>query len=270
MMPNTALALLLIGIAGALRHREDTGPTPCTLSVLAALAVLAIAGGTLVEYTLGIDLHIDQLLFRTDARLNPGRPSPPTALALTLLGVALLLFDVRATARVRPSEWLILSAGLTAFAAFVGLVLGAAPLYRLSRVPFIGVAVPTAVSLLLTSAGLLLERPAAGIMRVATSSGPGGLQLRRVALPIVVTPVLLGFVVTRFAEAQGIEELEIVVAVLAATMTVLGLLVLGVTAVPLNRVHEALGVEPHVDQESGRAGARWSVSWRISTAATPT
>jgi PAS domain S-box-containing protein len=44
-------------------------------------------------------------------------------------------------------------------------------------------------------------------------------------------------VVTRFGEAQGIE---IVVAVLAATMTVLGLLVLGVTAVPLNRAHEAL------------------------------
>jgi hypothetical protein len=106
-------------------------------------------------------------------------------------------------------------------------------------------------------------------MRVATSPGPGGMQLRRLALPIVVTPVLLGFVVTRFAEAQGIEELEIVVAVLAATMTVLGLLVLGVTAVPLNRVHEAL--------ESSRTRIRDLVerlpmefSWRISTVATPT
>jgi PAS domain S-box-containing protein len=237
MMPNTALALLLVGGAGALRHREDTARMPRMLSVLAVLVVLAIAVGTLAQYALGIDLHIDQLLFRVDTAPYPGRPSPPTALALTLLGAALLLFDVRATARVRPSEWLILSAGLTAFAAFVGFVLGAAPLYRLSRAPVVGVALPTAVSLLLTSAGLLLERPAAGIMRVATSPGPGGMQLRRLALPTVVTPVLLGFVVTRFGEAQGIE---IVVAVLAATMTVLGLLVLGVTAAPLNRVHEAL------------------------------
>jgi PAS domain S-box-containing protein len=240
MMPNTALALLLVGSAGAMRHRKDTGRARYTLSVLAVLIVLAIGGGTLAEYALGADLHIDQLLFRVGAAPYPGRPSPPTALALTLLAVALLLFDVRPTARVRPSEWLILSAGLTAFAAFVGFVLGAAPLYRWSRAPVIGVSLPTAVSLLFTSAGLLLERPAAGIMRVATSPGPGGMQLRRLALPIVVTPVLLGFVVTRFAEAQGIEELEIVVAVLAATMTVLGLLVLGVTAVPLNRVHEAL------------------------------
>jgi PAS domain S-box-containing protein len=240
MMPNTALALVLVGSAGALRHREDTGGLQRTLSVLAVLVVLAIAGGTLAQYALGIDLHIDQLLFHTETPPHPGRPSPPTALALLFLGVALLLVDVRATARCRPSEWLILSAILTAFAALVGLVLGAAPLYRLSRAPVIGVALPTAVSLLLTSVGLLLERPAAGIMRVATSAGPGGMQLRRLALPTFVIPVLLGFAVTRFAEALGIEGLEIVVAVLAASMTVLGLLVLGITAVPLNRAHGAL------------------------------
>ena len=157
MMPNTALALLLVGIAGALRHREDTGRMARTLSVLAVLIVLAIGGGTLAEYELGADLHIDQLLFRVGAAPYPGRPSPPTALALLFLGAALLLFDVRPTARVRPSEWLILPAGLTAFAAFVGAVLGAAPLYRLSRAPVIGVALPTAVSLLLTSAGCCSE-----------------------------------------------------------------------------------------------------------------
>ena len=54
---------------------------------------------------------------------------------------------------------MILSAGLVAFAAIVGAAFGAGPLYRLRTAPVTGVAVPTAVGLLLISAGMFLERP---------------------------------------------------------------------------------------------------------------
>src|SRR5688572_20674093 len=96
MMPNTALALALIGVAGGLQDRAT--PMRRTLCGLAALIVLAIGAGTLAEYALGLDLRIDQLLLRTDVGPHAGRPSPPTALALVLLAGAVLLFDFRPSA----------------------------------------------------------------------------------------------------------------------------------------------------------------------------
>ena len=145
MMPNTALGLVLVGSAGALRQSPSPGRVHKTLSVTAAVIVLAIGIGTLAEYALDVNLHIDQLLLAGGTGPAPGRPSPPTALALTFLAVSILLSDVRATASARPSEWLVFSAGVTALTALMGFIFGAGPLYRLSSAPVIGVAVPTAI-----------------------------------------------------------------------------------------------------------------------------
>ncbi len=235
MVPNTALALLLIGCAGAARQGDDTGRVRKVLSLLATLVVLALGVVTLAEYGLGIDLAIDHLFANREATVFAGRSSPPTAFALTCLAAALLLADVRATARVNLSEWLVLVAGLTAWTALTGIILGAAPLYRLTRAPLIGQSLPTAISLLLTSLGVLLARPTAVVMRVATSPGPGGLLLRRLALPAILVPLGLGLVVTRLSGAQ---EVAIPVAILAAAMAAVSLVLIVVTARPLDRAHE--------------------------------
>lgn len=240
MMPNTALGLALIGVAGAARRRGDAHSIVTLLSLLAAVVVFALAAGTLAEYGLGIDLHIDRLLIPNRPDTASARPSPPTALALALIATALFLFDTRPASQVRPSEWLILCAALTAFTALAGIILGAEPFYRLTRNPVVGVSLPTAISLLLTSIGLLLERPTAGVMRMATSSGPGGVLLRRLTLPIVVVPVSLAFVVTHVAALWAVEDIAIPIAVLAAVLTAGGLLVLVITAMPLDRAHAQL------------------------------
>jgi PAS domain S-box-containing protein len=246
MTANTALMHMLLGAAGAARYFEAAsryrglaGRFQRGLALLATFAVLALAGATLFEYGLAIDLHIDRLLISSQP-VTPVRPSPPTALALALLATALLLFDTRSTSRVHPSEWLVLCAALTAFTGLIGIILGAEPLYRLTRAPVIGLSLPTAISVLLTSTGLLLERPSAGLMRVATSPGPGGVLLRRLAPLIVVVPVALGFVVTRIPHVQAVEYVSIPIAIMAATLTAGGLLVLVVTAMPLDRAHAQL------------------------------
>ncbi|HEY7375853.1 MAG TPA: ATP-binding protein [Polyangia bacterium] len=246
MTPNAALALLLLGIAGALRAREDAGPVRRTLSVVVALAALAIGFVTMAEYALRIDLHVDRLLMPRAP--GHGRPSPLTALALVCLAVASLVFDARIAARVRPSEWLIVAAGMMALTALLGFLLDAERLYRLDRAPLIGISLPTSVGLLVTALGMLLERPGAGVMLVATSPGPGGRQLRRFALPAVLLPMVLGLIVTFPLRAVDREALSAVVAVLAAAMTLVGLLVLAMSAVSLNRTYD--------DLESTRAHAR--------------
>ncbi len=241
MMPNTALGLLLIGSAGALRRPRDPGRAREALSLLAALVVLFIGAGTLVEYLLAVDLHIDQILFSVQGGPHPGRPSPPTSLALLLLAVGLFVFDARPAARARPSEWLFLSAGTAAFVGLTGFLFGAGQLYRLARAPVIGVAVPTAISLLLTSVGLLLERPTAGVMGVATSRGSGGIMLRRLILPAVLIPLLLGLAVVRLSLALGIgNDLPLVVAILTTVIVPAALFLITITAAPLNRTEQAL------------------------------
>ena len=207
---------------------------------VAATVVLAIGFGTLIEYASGIDLGIDQLLFKTGPEPYPGRPSPPTALALSLLASALLVFDVRPHARARPSEWMILTAGLIGFVAIVGAAFGAGPLYRLRSAPITGVAVPTALALMLVSAGMFLERPTAGIARLATSPGPGGALVRRLVLPGIALPVLLAFGLSRLFDFLGIEDVALLFATLVASTTVVGLALLAISAAPLDRAHQAL------------------------------
>src|SRR6185369_3701949 len=75
-----------------------------------------------------------------------------------------------------------------------------------------------------------------------------GRQLRRFVLPALVFPALLGLIVTFPLRAVDREALSAVVAVLATAMTLVGLLVLAMTAVSLNRTYEAL--------ESSRAHSR--------------
>jgi PAS domain S-box-containing protein len=239
MMPNTAVALMLAGTAGATCPR-GAGRVPRTLASVAALIVLALGLGTLAEYVLPVDLHIDHLLIRTEAGPYPGRPSPPTALALLCLAAAILLVDRRPTARARPSEWLLVLAGLTGLTSLLGQMFGADALYRLARAPVIGVALHTALALLLISTGVLLQRPDAGIMRVVTARGPGGVLLRRLMLAAIAAPAVLGLAVMRTVDVLGVEQLPVVLAALAVVMGVVGLVLLIVTAVPLNRSHEAL------------------------------
>ena len=240
MKANTALSLLLLGVAGTLRHRETAPRATRVLASATALIPFLIGLGTTVEYAARRDLGIDRLLFEASAQPYPGRPSPFTAVAVALLAGAALLFDNRPRSRARPSEVMILCAGLLAFAAIVGAAFGAGPLYRVRTAPITGVAVPTAVGLLLISAGMFLERPAAGVAQLATLPGPGGALLRRLVLPGMALPALLAFALSRAFTVVGVQDVALLFATLVALTTVGGLVLLAISAAPLDRAHTAL------------------------------
>ena len=157
---DTAIGLFLAGGAGALRARADRADRR-TLSIVAAVVVLAIGAGTLFEYLLSVDLRsIASSLPARRALARQGRPAAPTALALAFVGAALLIFDLRPGARrVRP-----MAAHRRRFRRadldFWLRVRRGAAHYRAFRTILIGVALPTAASLLLIAVGMLLERPA--------------------------------------------------------------------------------------------------------------
>jgi PAS domain S-box-containing protein len=234
MMPNTAFALLLLGTVGAMRVCTSFASVGRSLSVLLAIIVLFIGFLTLAEYALELPFSIDQLAVRSEVGPYPGRPSPPTALALVFLAAGILWW------KWRPAEWLTLLAGLIAFTALLGQAFGAGALYRLIPMPITGVAVHTALGLLLISAGLVLERPGSRLARIASSPNPGDTMLRQLALAFILMSVAIGASGALLSEILGREN----VAVIAASLTVIGIVVglslLAVTARQLNRAHEAL------------------------------
>jgi PAS domain S-box-containing protein len=240
MMPNAGIALLLAGSATALVHGRVAARAGRIIMLGAAIVVLAIGAGTVAEYAFSVDLHIDQLIVRSQAGPYPGRPSPLTGIALMALGGAILLIDFRPVARVRPSEGLVLCSALIGFTALLGFLFGAGPIYRLARVPVIGAALPTGLGLLSTSVGLLLAWPGAGVMQVIASPGPGGLQARRLMPATVLGPALLGGLIARLLSGLGGSDAPILLATMAALTTAGGLTLLMASAVKLDRAHDAL------------------------------
>lgn len=257
-LPNTAFALLLLGIAGVLLHPRESGRLRQFLAESIAVVVLLIGLVIIAEYVLSLQIGLDQAFVHGRAGQYPARASPPTALGLVFLASAILFFDSRPNKRTRPSEWLIIGAGLIATTALLGYLYGARPLYSLTSAPIMsvavpmaairlfrvgggllmmGVAVPTALSGFMISLGLLLERPDTGIVRVFTAPGPGGVLLRRLTSLAVLAPVVFGFIAAR---VSGVEDAALAFAALTVMTIVVSLFLLAFTAMRLNRAHDKL------------------------------
>jgi PAS domain S-box-containing protein len=156
-----------------------------TCAVLAALIGLA----TLLEYLVGINLGIDQLLFRDAPGSqipHPGRMSLPAAANFVLLGCALLLLDAETRHGLRPAQLLALPAGLIAFSGVLEYAL-----YLQGRA--VGMVLHGAVLLGLLSVAVLLARPEKGLTAVLVSPRGGGLVVRRLVPSCVAALVVIGW-----------------------------------------------------------------------------
>jgi PAS domain S-box-containing protein len=256
MMPNSAVGLLLLGIAGMLVLQVQSGRMQRLLPMLAAIVVLFISIGTVVEYALGTNLFLVQLAPDRVGPYYPSPSSPPTAIALALLASGVLLWDAGFGKRFRPSEWLILAAALIAITALLGYLYGASPAYRVTGPPIagvlptsmrlirvagdlliIGVSFSSAVSLFLISAGLFLGRPDWGTMQIVAGPGPGGLFMRRLMPVVILGPIGFGVIASRI---PGAGDNPVVLAGLTDGTTILSLFVMGINALRLDRAFDAL------------------------------
>lgn len=89
MQYNTAIGFLLSGLM-LLAHGRDLRAAELTFAVMVAIIGLL----TLLEYIVGADLRIDQLLMQhyiTVETSHPGRMAPNTALCFSLTGIAIVL-----------------------------------------------------------------------------------------------------------------------------------------------------------------------------------
>jgi PAS domain S-box-containing protein len=199
---NTSIALTCSAISLAVLTRREGKFAP--IAHILASAVLIIGALTFAEHLTNRDLGIDQLFFKeapgAPATTSPGRMGPPASLGFALIGAALLMIDLRLKRNVVPSHGLALLVGLISLLPLIGYAYQIRPLYSISRLT--GIAPQTAISLGLLAVGILCARPERGVMTILSSDGPGGEMARRLILPTIIIPFVLGLLRT-LAQRQG-------------------------------------------------------------------
>ncbi|MCP9495758.1 MAG: sensor histidine kinase [Pyrinomonadaceae bacterium MAG19_C2-C3] len=196
MVPNTALAFVLAGIALRLHGAGGAKLGYAKLAGRAcALVVVALGFLTIGEYLLNADLYVDRLLAwivtKDGEAVLTGRMSPHTSFNFIIIGCALLSADIETRGGVHAAQVLALTSASVSLVALVGYVYGVTALYGIS--PQTGMALHTATTFLLISAGIMLIHPDRGLMRLITGNGLGGVVARRLLAATIVVPLLFGW-----------------------------------------------------------------------------
>ncbi|HEX3477474.1 MAG TPA: PAS domain-containing sensor histidine kinase [Kofleriaceae bacterium] len=250
--PLTALSLVLGGSAVLLLRAP--GRARGLGRVLGAL-LLFLGLATLIEYVVDADIGLDQLLLRTAVSaevLYPGRLAPHTAIALVLLGAGLLGSAPHGPTVLR--DVLAALAGLVALTATIGFAYGVPALYHLDAP--VGMAVYTAVGIVLLACAILLTDPERGLLRVVVHRTVGGVLARRLLPIATIVPLVLGFGFFIVGEWLGWFGVALGAALLVvAAIVILTAFVLHTAAV-LDRTDVArLGTEDTLCDERSRLAA---------------
>ncbi|MFE9774827.1 SpoIIE family protein phosphatase [Streptomyces sp. NPDC005931] len=194
MKPNTAVALVALGLS--LRMVAGGPAAARTTAAARAAAALAAAIGalTLLEYVTGAGPALDEFLFDDDTAQvqtgTPGRMAPNTAVALTLGGAASLCASTS-----RLPAWTSQIPGLAVVAVgmlrLYGAAYGVPQLERFGA--YTGMALHTALALVLLGAAAFLARPDEGLAGLLTNGGTTGALGRRLLVTALVVPPLLGW-----------------------------------------------------------------------------
>jgi signal transduction histidine kinase len=221
MKANTALCLTLLAAALLFGCRPEGRGDPATRVL--SLVASALAAATMFEYLAAVDLYLDELVVRDvpdpEGSLHPGPMSPIAAFGLLVLGCALSLFPSRRTIPRAIAGVLALIGALVGFVAVFGYLYGASSLYKLG--PAIRISEYTAAAMLLVAAGALSLWPRGTFARIFVRRTAGGVVMRRLFFPVVLTPTVLGLL-KQAAQREGMDESLATALQAAGAVVVLG------------------------------------------------
>ncbi len=203
MKVNTAVALVLLAFSVWVIAHERARPRAVTASRAASALATLIGALTLLEYVAGVNLGIDELLFDDDTAGTqtgtPGRMGPNTAVALTLGGAGALCASAP-----RIPAWVAQIPALAVGALGMLRLYGAA--YEVPQLErfgaYTGMALHTAIALVLLATALFLSRPDEGPAGLLMNSGTTGALGRWLMATVVVVPPLLGWAVLAGEDAE--------------------------------------------------------------------
>ena len=228
MKPVTATMCILSGVALVLIGREQPARARFAGMIAAAL-VVALSFVTMFEALFGHATGLDRLL----SGRSVGVPFGRTGSAFFLVGVAALSMDYVTSRGQSPAQLAALGAGSIGSVALLGYTFDLWELHSLlvSGGP-VGMAIHSAIALVLLSSGLLVTHPEVGIVAAMSSEHAGGMVSRRLLLGVLAfAPVALLVVIGRRLGWYGDAS---VAAMLVFLAFVEGFVLIHVTAVRLN------------------------------------
>lgn len=200
MKANTALGFLLSGSALAALQAEfrlkSSRIKPYLKYWGAGCAILTLLIGllTLIEYSLGWNLGIDEWLFQDDPTplltAYPGRMGANTAFNFVLIGTAILCLIPKTSRQTQQGQLLACLVASVAWLALIGYLFNVSFFYTLTG-GATAMALHTAISFLALCISILLLRPRQGLMRVFSSSLTGGRMMRQLLPWAIALPVIL-------------------------------------------------------------------------------
>jgi two-component system, sensor histidine kinase and response regulator len=194
MNPATAVCFISVGLAICLLAPEKRSRSEEMIGLGFALFTSTVGTLSLVGMISNWDLKIDQLLFHeklSHVAYAPNRMAPNTALNMLFLGLALLCLNSKNGPGRRLAQLFALAAGTVSLLAINSYAYNAFSF--LHQQSFIPMAVNTALTFLIVTAGILLARPQVGMMAVVMSDGSGGNSARRLLVAAIGVPMLLGW-----------------------------------------------------------------------------
>ena len=195
MKANTAICFILIGISLFYLNEKQISRPKLHISQICAIIVGIIGFLTIIEYLFNNNIGIDQLLFteRVGAVLttNPGRMASTTAINFLIIGISLLIIDLKNKYGNSTYQFLVLIASSISLFSFAGYIYGATISYSIIVTPM---ALNTSIAFIIVCLGLLFSRPDQGIMATFTSPLLGGVMARRLLPSIIAILLVIGFI----------------------------------------------------------------------------
>lgn len=193
MFPNTAVCASLSGLGLMLLTSNAVWRRRAARMV--ALSVALIGGLTLFQHVSGLNLGIDTLLFNQRpwgqlAAASPMRMGPPASTSFLILGMALLCLASGPRGRRLAGAFATLPVAIASL-SLIGYWFGSDQLY--SMVHLTGIAFQTSTIIAALAIGVIAAVPEHGLVALASRDDPGGTLVRKLVLPIVIIPLLVGW-----------------------------------------------------------------------------
>jgi hypothetical protein len=226
MYPNTALGFTVGGLSAlAATHRRRR----TRALAVAGFGGLALYGAiTLVLHATGVGPTFLEGLLRNDPVVAPttpvaGRPVAETCVSFVTVGVAGVLLALRRAPRL--CQGLALGTVCVGVAAALGFMIGVDRRALGNSFVLVGMAIHTAVGLIVLGTAVLLAQPTLGLFGRLTRTGPSAQLGRRLVAVVVVAPIVLTGVTTTLIRVLPDARLAQSVAAILQVVS-LGLLVM--------------------------------------------
>jgi PAS domain S-box-containing protein len=242
MFPNTAICAGLSGLGLLLLPRSGARGFRQGVIRILAVSVAFIGGLSLFQHISGVNLGIDTLLFDPlkrpwgqRAAASPMRMGPPASISFLILGAAMYLATAGPRARRFASALATLPVAIASL-SLIGYWFGSDQLYTI--VHLTGIAFQTSTVVAALGVGMLASIPEHGLVALVSRDDAGGMLVRRLLLPIIVLPLVVGWL-RLLGQQAGYYDTAFGVAMVLLTTIGMLLGLLTWTALGISRAAEA-------------------------------